>query len=212
MSGGRGAAKRRDLVALVADKDMEHALGGVLGRGPALGIRPLLADIFVHPQRDPGCRSDAAGFLRSFVHQYDFALTLFDHEGSGRESATREELESMVEQELGRAGWDDRAGTVVIEPELEAWLWTDSPELDRVAGWQGRAPGLRDWLRSSKFEVGELGKPLRPKEAFRDALRQVQKRPSPALFGQLAERASLERCVDPSFAKLKATLQRWFPA
>ena len=44
---------QKDLVVLVADKDMEHALKGLLGRPRALGIREIEADIRVHPRHDP---------------------------------------------------------------------------------------------------------------------------------------------------------------
>lgn len=31
------------------------------------------------------------------------------------------------------------------------------------------------------------------------------------IYKKLAERVSLNRCVDPSFIKFKATLKEWFP-
>ena len=45
----------RDLVVLVPDKDIEQALAGLLGRYLNIGIRPItIAQIVVHPNRDPG--------------------------------------------------------------------------------------------------------------------------------------------------------------
>ena len=44
----------KDLVILVADKDLEHAMKGLLARPAALGIRAVETDIFVEPQHDPG--------------------------------------------------------------------------------------------------------------------------------------------------------------
>ena len=49
----------KDLIILVADKNMEHTIKGLLARPPALGIRPLSFDIRVHPERDAGCRGEA---------------------------------------------------------------------------------------------------------------------------------------------------------
>ena len=46
---------RRDLVVLAADKDMEHALRGLLSRHKSLPIRQIAFDIFVHPQHDAAC-------------------------------------------------------------------------------------------------------------------------------------------------------------
>jgi hypothetical protein len=44
-----------DLVLLVADKNIEHGLRGLLSRPQALGIRSVTSKTYVHPQRDPGC-------------------------------------------------------------------------------------------------------------------------------------------------------------
>lgn len=56
---------------------------------------------------------------------------MFDYEGSGREGQKVEVLEKQVRELLEKNGWDDRAIAVILEPELEIWLWSDSPELDR---------------------------------------------------------------------------------
>jgi hypothetical protein len=50
-----------------------------------------------------------------------------------------------------------------------------------------------------------------PERALLAALRHVKKQPSAALFAALAAKASLSRCTDPTFLKLKVILQRWFP-
>ncbi len=57
----------KDLAVLVADKNTEAALGSLLARPQALGIHPIVADIFVHPRRDPGCVNEAHLFLQTFV-------------------------------------------------------------------------------------------------------------------------------------------------
>ena len=46
---------RRDLVVLAADKDMEHALRGLLSRHKSLPIRQIVFDIFVHSEHDAAC-------------------------------------------------------------------------------------------------------------------------------------------------------------
>ena len=48
---------RRDLVVLAADKDMEHALRGLLSRHKSLLIRQIVFDLtsFVHPDHDVAC-------------------------------------------------------------------------------------------------------------------------------------------------------------
>lgn len=200
----------RDLVALVADKNVEFALRGLLSRPAALGIRPVAFRVFVHPERDPGCLRKAAAFLRPQTAFFRHALVVFDREGCGKDEQPRTDLETEVERGLAGAGWDDRAAVVVIDPELENWVWSDSPEVDRVLGWTELLP-VRDWTRSQGFTWSH-GKPARPKEAMQAALRHVRKPRSSALFAALAQRVGLERCHDPAFGKLRACLQRWFPA
>jgi len=192
---------------------MRFAVRGVLGRWQALGIRELAPtpEILVHPYRDPRCLKRAHEFLRPFCRQYDHALVVFDHEGSGAERRTREELEDRVEDRLRQSGWGDRAGAVVVDPELEAWVWSDSPEVATALGWQGRAPGLREWLLREHFlGEGEV-KPSRPKEAMETAIRLARKPRSAALFSQLAAKVSLRRCEDQAFKKLTGLLREWFP-
>lgn len=200
-----------DLYVLVADLDTESAVKGFLWRPEALAIRPITITIRRHPNRDPGCRLEAHEFLRPFIKQYEYALVMFDRQGCGQESLTREALEQELEDQLFRNGWQDRAAVIVPDPELESWIWSDSKQVDRVCGWSGRIPELRHWLRDQEYLPQQGIKPERPKEAFRAALREVQKTPSAALFRQLAERVSLQRCTDPAFGKLRETLQRWFP-
>ena len=97
-------AARRDLVVLVADKNMEAVMVGLLGRPQSLGIRAITFDVFVHPRRDPGCLTGADDFLRPFGGAYHYALVLFDHEGCGREPISPESLADRGEGALGRGG------------------------------------------------------------------------------------------------------------
>lgn len=202
-----------ELVVLVADKNMEFALKGILGRAKAVGIRELMTDvqIYVHPERDPGCLVRGHDFLNPFHHRFAHALILLDREGCGQETSSREALEAMIEKRLSESGWGERAAAVVIDPELERWIWSDSPQVDAVLGWQGKSPVLRSWLQSRNFLSPGQIKPPRPKEAMELALRTVRKSRSSSLYHQLARQVGLERCIDPAFLKLKATLQTWFP-
>jgi hypothetical protein len=209
---GKPSRDQRDLVVLVADKDMEQAIRQLLQRPASLGISGLTHEVYTHPARDNGCRAASHELLRPLASQYRFALVLFDREGSGGDVIERGHLERQVEGRLEANGWSGRCGALVLDPELEIWMWTDSSELDQVIGWVGRQPPVREWLRAHGFTVNANGKPDRPKEALREALRHVRKQPSASPFAALAAKASLSRCTDPAFLKLKATLQRWFPA
>lgn len=200
----------KDLVCLVADKNMEQTLLGLLNRPEALGIRAPTFDVFVHEERDPGCCRHGTEFLRTFSSRYVHALLIFDHEGCGQEGVPAKNLERRLESELRRNGWDDRARVLAIDPELEVWVWSDSPEVDAILGWAGRLPDLRAWLQQEGWLADDAIKPQRPKEAVEAALYEVRKPRSSATYRKLAESVSLRRCQDRKFARLKRTLRHWF--
>jgi hypothetical protein len=204
------APQVRDLVLLASDRDIEFALRGLLRRAPELGFRQIDCDFYVHPQHDPGCFLRSQEFLRAFLRSHARALVVFDREGCGGEPRSRVTIEQEVERSLAANGWGDRAAAVVIDPEMEQWVWTDCPEVDAVLGWRDHAPSLRSWLRSSGRLLPGHPKPLRPKEAVQEALRLVRKPRSSALYQDLATVTRIETCVDSAFGKLRATLATWF--
>lgn len=198
---------RKDLVVLVPDKNMEASLRGLLSRCAALGAREVTYDLFVHPERDPGCLLKSHQFLLSFTGQYDHALVLLDREGCGQAGRSRVELEAEVEACLAGSGWEGRAAAVVIDPELEVWIWSDSPH---VGPGLGLEEDSKNWLRDEGFlQEGQI-KPSRPKEAVERALRSARRPRSSAIYLDLARRVSTSRCSDPAFLKLKSTLVSWF--
>ena len=204
-----------DLICLVADGNMRQAVLGLLSRPRSLGCRPIQEkglQVFVHPEHDPGCFHRSVEFLRPWTGRAHHALVLFDHQGSGQEHASREALEAQLEKRLGRSGWGDRAAVVVIDPELEVWLWSRSPHVEEQLGWSGASPSLDTWLADSGFLPPEALKPAPPKEALEEALRLARRPRSSSIYRALAERVSTKRCSDHAFLKLKATLAGWFPA
>ena len=202
----------KDLVIVVADKNLEHALKGLLSRPEALGTRAIETDIYRHPQHDPGCAVHGVEFISNFADQYRYALLMFDHEGSGKETTTTPKaLQESLNESFAISAWGEQARAIVLVPELEVWIWSDSPHVERVAGWQGRDPGLRRWLvEQDHLQEGDI-KPKRPKEAFEAALRKAQKPRSASLYLQIAEKVSFRRCQDTAFLELKGILGNWFP-
>lgn len=201
----------KDLVVLTADADAEETIRGLLSKPQRLGIRQINHDLLRHADRDPGCWTDAENFLRSQVNYYLYALVIFDHDGCGQEHQSVEDLQEALEKRLSINGWDERARVVIIKPELEIWVWSDSSQVDQCLGWSGRNPDLRAWLRGKKLLEDQAIKPPDPKTAMRGALREVKKPVSPAIFKQLAEQVSFSRCTDASFIRLRQILQEWFP-
>jgi hypothetical protein len=200
---------KRDLIVLVADRNMEAAISGMLRRHASLGIRPVNPDIRRHPEKDCGCRTGGIEFLSPFFNQYEHALLMFDFEGCGVEAKTAQEIENEMEEALGNY-WGDRGSVVVIDPELDIWVWSDSPHVDKVLGWADRTPNLRNWIVSQGYRQPGQEKPMRPKEALEKALYVAKKPRSSAIYQSLAERVSLARCSDRAFIKLKETLRKWF--
>ncbi|MBI3934355.1 MAG: hypothetical protein HY316_06655 [Acidobacteria bacterium] len=201
----------KDLVILASDKNMEFALKGLLSRYPALGIREVLSDLFVHPHHDPGCLLEGHDFLRLYISSHRHGLVMLDREGSGQEELSRESLEQRIEGLLAQSGWEDRASAIVIDPELEVWVWSDSPHVDTVLGREGKQPDLRAWLLREGLLLADQTKPTWPKEAVERALRLVSRARSSSHYLELGRKVSIERCADPAFAKLKQTLRMWFP-
>lgn len=207
----------RDLVVLVPDSDIEQTVRGLLPRVGNLGIRPLDWTVARHPDRDPGCRVRAAQLLRPYLSSFGYALVVFDRDGSGSDRP-REVIQNRVEEELFSNGWMDRAKAIVIEPELEAWLWSGSPLVSDELGWGSDYRGLRRHLTSVNLWPEDNPKPPDPKRAAREAMRvaRVRRRArrSPAKFRRLASQVDatvLGSCRDPAFGELIETLRRWFP-
>lgn len=197
----------KDLIVLVADKNMEFAVKGILQRTASLKIRKIFYDIKVHNHRDPGVYRTAHDFLRIFNNKYQYALVILDKEGCGcNENSPK--IASDIQLKLDISGWKDRSQVIVLDPELEIWVWSDSPEVALCIGWNNSE--LRDWLQSEGHISPSAHKPHNPKLVFEDALRIKRKPRSSSIYGKLAERVSLERCTDKAFRTFKDTLQNWF--
>jgi hypothetical protein len=203
---------QRDLIVLAADKDAEMSLRGILSRPASLNIRPVDPEFIVHREHDPGCLLTSERYLRQYVVTHRYALVVFDHDGCGHDDTPCDELENRVQDALKKNGWRDRSAVIVLDPELETWVWSDSPEVDAQLGWAGRQPDLRTWLRQKSLLLPNHAKPNRPKEVMQRALYEVRKPWSSAIHRRLAERVSFRRCMDRAFQKLEVRLRRWFPA
>jgi len=67
----------KDLVVLVADKNMEAAVTGILANRNRLGTRKIsFNDPYVHAKRDPGVYRSAHEFLRPLQRLADFVLVI----------------------------------------------------------------------------------------------------------------------------------------
>jgi hypothetical protein len=204
------AAYSRDLFVLVPDKNYVEAVRALLDRHVALGIRAIGYDIFAHAHRDPGCLREAHDFLRQYLTSHARALVMFDREGCGCEDLAPAELEAQVQTQLDSCGWAMRSAVLVLDPELEAWVWGPSREVPRSLGWSGQQQELRRWLEAKALWAPDAAKPDDPKRAVEEVLRETRTPRSSAIYGGLASRAGLRRCSDPAFGRFCETMRTWF--
>lgn len=207
-----GAAFVKDLVVLTEGKNDQNAVRGILTQHRVLVIRDISADFHTHPERASGIWHHSHEFLRPFHRTHAHALVLMDREGGGAlvEQQPRTDLEQEIEQLLSANGWRDRAAAIVIDPEIETWVWSRVPEVDIALGWTGRRPSLWEWAAANGHLRAGESKPHRPKEAMEAALSQVRKPRSSMIYRQLAETVDFTPCTDPAFLKLRQTLSNWF--
>lgn len=199
-----------DLFCLVADRNMEAAVSGLLTRPESLGIRKVSHRIVVHPERDPGCFHRGPDFLRGFRFQADHALIMLDFAWDGAPGQTGAEVEQLLDERLGQAGMGEWARAVVIDPELEAWVFSDSPHVKRILGWDADTD-LGTALRSQGFLAGAQGKPSDPKSAMEWSLRRSRTPRSSSIYRNLAERVGTASCTDRAFVRFRELLRLWFP-
>lgn len=201
-----------DLVCVVADKSIEATVDALLGRHESLKICRIDYELVVHPERDPGCFQNSGKFLRGYSERARHALVVLDREWAGRPDGNASEIEGKLEQSLasvGPAGW---VQAVVIDPELEVWVFSDSPHVAGLLGWKGPTAEFRKELEAQGLWARTHAKPSDPKRAMEWARRRANIPNSSSLFRELACKVSLSRCEDRSFLKLVSVLRTWFGA
>jgi hypothetical protein len=205
-----------DLLFFVADADMREAIAGFFGRDAVeriVGCHRIdfdpRRDIRVCHEHDPGLYVRANEFLRPFEGAYRHVVLLVDEAWDGSPGATA--IGDRLDAHLSSVGWPPPEGLgLVVQPEVDVWLWSDSPHAAKAMGWTSwdmlaAAVRSQGWL-----DAGQT-KPRMPKEAAEWALRQRKVRRSPALYGQIARAVSIRRCEDPALARLLEALRAWFP-
>lgn len=197
----------KDLFVFAADKNMEFSLKGGLERPGSLGIRPITFEIRQHPGRDGGMRTSGAQIVALQASRFRHALMVLDYEGSGASESSRD-LEAMLDKALAEH-WGERAKAIVIDPELDIWMWGGDVVLSELLRWK-RSESIRQWLTAKQFRFRPNCKPERPKEALETVMPEVQLRRSSAIYEKIANRISLAKCSDPAFLRLRDTLRGWF--
>lgn len=157
---------------------------------------------------DPGVYEQAHNLLRAYSSTHAHAVIILDREydTDRTEAVTR----MHIEGELTANGWSpDRFTVIVIDPEVERWIWIDSLHVSKAFGFANPA-AMYAWLDQNGFETDANHKPERPKEAAEKACKSKRTVFSSALHKQIIERASLRDCTDLSFQAFRDALLRWY--
>lgn len=209
----------KDLLFYVADGNMEQAIRGFMERDALqqrVGCGPIDFDArrdikVAKGQADPGIYTRGDELLRPFHGEYRHVALIVDEEWDGSPGA--ETIRERLAQHLAAAGWEETGLPLVVCPEADVWLWTDTDHTARALGWANwlelsRALVVADWLVEGSV------KPARPKEAAEWALFEGPQdiKRSSALYRRITSKVSANRCTADSVHTLLATLRAWFPA
>jgi hypothetical protein len=202
----------KELIVLASDGQQKAVIEVLLEkRYKSLHICKLVKgqnfDVYPLPNKDPGVYKEAGQFLSVFEKQYQYALVLIDSEWEG--SPGQAKIKEKIQKDLNQNGWTDRSSIIVIDPELEIWVWSSSDEIPEILGqsWEQ----IHELAEKHDFwSPGDI-KPRRPKELMDSVLREGRKHRSAALFQKLAEKISLRGCQDLAFQDLREKLHEWFP-
>ena len=204
----------RDCIFLVADEGISAMLKGFLNRDQF--HRSLQcgffdfdnnSDVLVDANRDPGVFTRGYTLLAPYASTHRRAVVILDAEWQGAPPA--EEIAAKIVADL-QPTWASHL-VVVIEPELEAWIWQDNVHVAKEMGVDDFST-LRGELEQRGFWIEGEAKPRHPKEAVEYALRKARRPRSNAIYESIASRVSTKHCVDPAFGRLQAGLAAWFEA
>ncbi|OGP93183.1 MAG: hypothetical protein A2156_08510 [Deltaproteobacteria bacterium RBG_16_48_10] len=213
----------RDIVWLIADLECQATIKGFLER-PDFHLSlecstfrfSMQDDLLRDAQgKDPGVWRRAHEFLRGKQYTHRHAVIILDNAWDGSPGPTR--IEANITRNMVSCGWNrTRFEVIVINPELEAWIWQDSPDVEEAFG-HVRPPSLREKLATVRHKAsgqalwppGEA-KPPDPKAAVETVLSMYRLGPASPVFNEIASKVSVGQCQDPAFQKLRAALQRWF--
>lgn len=198
----------KQLIVLTADAQQKQTVETLLSkRWQSLGIRQIQADIFSHPRRDPGVYHEAGNFLASFVEQYSHALVMIDAEW-GDSTLSVAKIQKKLQSDLDQNGWRGRSAVVVLDPELEIWVWSRSAHVPKLLNTDWKT--IKKIGQQKDYWNANDQKPTRPKELLEFVLRKEKKKRSSSLFVHLAQQVSLASCQDESFNQFRKILCEWF--
>jgi hypothetical protein len=208
----------RDCIFLLADKNMQAAFEGFLSRpgfysslgcgkfefDPQLDLRVAAGD------NDPGLYTRAHELIRPFLKTYRHAVVVLDAEWEG--TPGREVITRHISEQMRTVGWEmGRFRVIVIDPELENWIWQKNDHVAKYLGFSRITEVMADPDIQKAWPAGQP-KPAEPKETMEKLLQKRRIPRSSAIYKQITSQVSVQGCQDPAFQLLATTLRQWFPA
>jgi hypothetical protein len=100
---------------------------------------------------------------------------------------------------------------LVIDPELEQWIWQDSIHVETALN-HVAPPSLRASLQATGEWPASQMKPSDPKGSLERIVREkLHGNRSSSLYSKITSRVSVTYCQDAEFRMLRQQLQVWFP-
>ncbi len=206
---------RRDLVVLAADGTMVAVLRALFRRPldqmfacRAIEVDPQAEILHDALYTDGGVHRYAHKLLAPYVDTHGHCLVVLDQQFGGERPAAQVRREIIGNLET--FGWRGRAEVVVIDPELEVWLWQDNPNVERAVRHRGPR-NLRAQLRDEGAWPEGSPKPTDPKATLQRLIKQNKAGAVVVAYTLIAARVSTRQCRDAAFAHLRGALERWFP-
>ncbi|HOY68248.1 MAG TPA: hypothetical protein PLP29_15310 [Candidatus Ozemobacteraceae bacterium] len=197
---------------------MSEALTGFLGRErfhESLGTAPFRFDpredlVVASGDNDPGLFVRAHELLLVYQKSHRYAVVVVDAAWEGSPGAA--EIRSKMTERLTANGWAaDACRVIVIDPELENWIWQKNVHVARALGFETRDEMLDLVAAVSGWPEGQE-KPSAPKETLETVLRRRKIPRSASLYRRITSQVSIKGCRDRAFSELLQALHTWFPA
>lgn len=158
---------------------------------------------------DPGLFTRGHELLTPFQSSHHRAIVVLDAawDGSPGASTIKERLSARIVS----TGWQVNAFVViVIDPELENWIWQRKDHVARQLGY-GTIEALLAEDAMQQAWPNDSTKPPHPKEVLETILRKKGIPRSSAIYKKITSQVSVTGCQDGAFQELVSTLQTWFP-
>ena len=236
----------KPLLLFVADSECAGTLRGFFERPKfhtSLGCGPIEVDgvvfnpeqdIRVHPGHDPGMWTDPHTVLQAEHKNFQHAFIILDAAWDGAPPAEQivSDIEGLVQ---ARASWErSRFEVILIQPELEAWIWQRNPHVAEAFEFTGCDAELWTFLASQALRLDKerkkhrfvpanplaqlppawptnQAKPENPKGLVEALAHLCQSGPTSGIFNEISSTISVRGCKDLAFLRLRDTLRRWFP-